>query len=53
MGREMSSVTFFHSHVNGLLVPYAVDLVGLNAHGWDPLIPTVPGVYDGLPEVST
>ena len=48
MGREMSSMIFFRSHVNGQPVPYAVDLAGLHAHGWDPLIPTVPGVYDGL-----
>ena len=32
----------------GAVTPYAVDLAGLHAHGWDPLIPTVPGVYDGL-----
>ena len=28
----------------------AVDLVRLHAHGWDPLIPTDAGVYDGLQE---
>ena len=50
MGREMLSVTFFRSHVNGLLGPYTVDLARLPAHGWDPLIPTDPGVYDGLQE---
>ena len=48
MGREMSFVIFSRSHVNGQSVPYAVDLAGLHAHGWDPLMPTVPGVYDGL-----
>ena len=48
MGREMPSVIFARSYVNGQPVPYAVDLAGLHAHGWDPLIPTVPGVYDGL-----
>ena len=48
MGWEMSFVTFFHLHVNGQPVPYAVDLAGLHAHGWDPLMPTVTGVYDGL-----
>jgi hypothetical protein len=27
---------------------YAIGLAGLHAHGWDPLVPTVTGVYDGL-----
>jgi hypothetical protein len=27
--------------------PYAVGLAGLHAHGWDPLVSTVTGVYDG------
>jgi hypothetical protein len=29
-------------------LPFAVGLAGLHAHGWDPLMPTVTGVYDGL-----
>ena len=29
---------------------YAVSLAGLHAYGWDPLIPTDAGVYDGLQE---
>jgi hypothetical protein len=28
--------------------PYAIGLAGLHAHGWDPLVPTVTSVYDGL-----
>ena len=44
MGREMSYVTFFRLHINGQPVLYVVDLAGLHAHGWDALIPTVPGV---------
>ena len=45
-----SSVIFSRPHVNGQPVTYAVDLAGLHAHGWDPLIPTDTGVYDGLQE---
>ena len=41
-------MTFFLSHINGQTEPYAVDLAGLHAHGWDPLMPTDSGVYDGL-----
>ena len=37
-------------HVNGQPEPYAVGLAGLHAHGWDPLMPTDSGVYDGLQE---
>ena len=36
--------------VNGQLVAYAVDPARPNAHGWDPLVPTDAGVYDGLQE---
>ena len=43
-----SSVTFSLSHVNGQPEPYAVGLAGLHAHGWDPLMPTDSGAYDGL-----
>jgi hypothetical protein len=28
--------------------PYAVCLARIRAHGWDPLVPTVTGIYDGL-----
>jgi hypothetical protein len=28
--------------------PYDVGLARLHAHGWDPLVPTAAGVYDGL-----
>ena len=47
-GTRKSFVIFFRSHVNGQPVPYVVGLVGLHAHGWDPLIPTDAGVYEGL-----
>ena len=43
-----SSVIFSRPRVNGQPVAYAIGLAGLNAHGWDPLIPTDAGVYDGL-----
>ena len=36
--------------VNGQRVAYAIGLARLHAHGWDPLIPTDAGVYDGLQE---
>jgi hypothetical protein len=26
---------------------FTVCLVGIRAHGWDPLVPTTTGVYDG------
>ena len=29
-------------------VTYSIGLAGLHAHGWDPLIPTDAGVYEGL-----
>jgi hypothetical protein len=28
-------------------LPFAVCLAGIRAHGWDPLVPTATGVYDG------
>jgi hypothetical protein len=28
--------------------PYDVGLARLHTHGWDPLVPTVAGVYDGM-----
>jgi hypothetical protein len=28
-------------------LPFAVCLAGICAHGWDPLVPTATGVYDG------
>jgi hypothetical protein len=31
-----------------LQLPFAVCLAGIRAHGWDPLVPTTTGVYDGL-----
>jgi hypothetical protein len=35
----------------GTHLPYTVCLAGIHAHGWDPLVPTATGVYDGLQEV--
>jgi hypothetical protein len=34
----------------GTQLPYAVCLERIRAHGWDPLVPTATGVYDGLQE---
>jgi hypothetical protein len=31
-------------------LPFAVCLAGIHAHGWDPLVPTATGVYDGPQE---
>jgi hypothetical protein len=31
-----------------LQLPFAICLAGIRAHGWDPLVPTATGVYDGL-----
>jgi hypothetical protein len=28
-------------------LPCAICLVGIRAHGWDPLVPMATGVYDG------
>jgi hypothetical protein len=28
-------------------LPFAIYLVRIRAHGWDPLVPTATGVYDG------
>jgi hypothetical protein len=30
-----------------LQLSFAVCLAGICAHGWDPLVPTATGVYDG------
>ena len=48
--KEKSSVIFSWPRVNGQPVTYAAGLARLQAHGWDPLIPTDAGVYDGLQE---
>ena len=45
-----SSVIFSRPCVNGQPVAYAVGPARLHAHGWDPLVPTDAGVYDGLQE---
>jgi hypothetical protein len=34
----------------GTQLSYAVYLAGIRAHGWEPLVPTATGVYDGLQE---
>ena len=39
---------FSRPRVNGKPVKYDVGHTGLHAHGWDALIPTDVGVYDGL-----
>jgi hypothetical protein len=28
-------------------LPFTICLAGIRAHGWDPLVPTTTGVYDG------
>ena len=48
IGPGLLSVIFSRWHVNGQPVAYVVGLARLHAHGWDPLIPTDAGVYDGL-----
>ena len=47
-GPGFLSVIFSRPRVNGQPVTYAAGLARLQAHGWDPLIPTYAGVYDGL-----
>ena len=47
-GPGLLSVIFSRLCVNGQPVTYAAGLARLQAHGWDPLIPTYAGVYDGL-----
>jgi hypothetical protein len=32
----------------GIQLLFAIGLARLHAHGWDPLVPTATGVYEGL-----
>ena len=50
--KAKSSVILSRLRVNGQPVAYAVGLARLHAHGWDPLILTDAGVYDGLQGAS-
>jgi hypothetical protein len=47
-GTGKSSVSSSVHMSTDIQPPYAIGLVGLHAHGWDPLLPTVTSVYDGL-----
>jgi hypothetical protein len=47
-GTEKSSVSSSVRMSTDSQPPYAIGLARLHAHGWDPLVPRVAGVYDGL-----
>jgi hypothetical protein len=47
-GTGKSSVSSLVRMSTDTQLPFAVCLAGIRAHGWDPLVPTTTGVYDGL-----
>jgi hypothetical protein len=47
MGRESHLYLLSFACQWTLQLPFAVYLAGICAHGWDPLVPTATGVYDG------
>jgi hypothetical protein len=50
MGRESHLYLLLFACQRALQLPYAVCLARVRAHGWDPLVPTATGVYDGMQE---
>jgi hypothetical protein len=46
-GTGKSSVSSLVRMSTDTQLPFAVCLAGISAHGWDPLVPTATGVYDG------
>jgi hypothetical protein len=48
MGRESHLHLLSFACQRTLQLPFAICLAGIRAHGWDPLVPTATGVYDGL-----
>jgi hypothetical protein len=50
MGRESHLYLLSFACQRTLQLPFAVCLVSIRAHGWDPLVPTATGVYDGPQE---
>jgi hypothetical protein len=49
-GTEKSSVSSLVRMSTDTQLPFAVCLARIRAHGWNPLVPTATGVYDGLQE---
>jgi hypothetical protein len=49
-GTEKSSVSSLVRMSMGSQLPVAIGLARLHAHGWDPLVSTATGVYDGPQE---
>jgi hypothetical protein len=47
MGRESHLYLLSFACQQTLQLPFAVCLARIHAHGWDPLVPTTTGVYDG------
>jgi hypothetical protein len=47
MGRESHLYLLSYACQRTLQLPFAVCLTRIRAHGWDPLVPTATGVYDG------
>jgi hypothetical protein len=45
LGKSAGSSSFRMSM--GRQLPYVIGLARLHAHGWDPLVPTATGVYEG------
>jgi hypothetical protein len=46
-GTGKSSVSSLVRMTMDTQLPFAVCLAGIRAYGWDPLVPTATGVYDG------
>jgi hypothetical protein len=46
-GTGKSSVSSLVRMSTDTQLPFAVCLAVIRAHGWDPLVPTATGVYDG------
>jgi hypothetical protein len=53
MGRESHLYLFLFARQRTRQLPFAVCLARIRAHGWDPLVPTETGVYDGPQKAPT
>jgi hypothetical protein len=47
-GTGKSSISSSVRMSTGSQLPFAIGLARLHAHGWDPLVTTTTGVYEGL-----
>jgi hypothetical protein len=47
MGWEIHLYLLSFACQRTLQLPFAACLAGIRVHGWEPLVPTATGVYDG------